>query len=107
MIRCTSSLMLACLLGFIEPSVMRVFNSEGSPSPRGNLGPGRSPTRSTLHKSLNFVTEREPDIISYKSRMSRSRRGRLPPCFVFAKLAALREFSLPHTKVANDFYEVG
>jgi hypothetical protein len=44
---------------------MRVFNSEGSPSPPGNLGPGRSPTRSTLRKSQNFVTNETIDLRSF------------------------------------------
>jgi hypothetical protein len=42
--------MLVCLLDFKESSMMGVFNSEASPSPLGNLSPGRSPTPSTLQE---------------------------------------------------------
>ena len=51
MIRCTSALMLACLLGFIESSVMRVFNSEGSPSENPTLFPLHQEVKKWLRDS--------------------------------------------------------
>lgn len=96
MIRCTSALMLACLLGFIESRVMRVFNSEGSPSPPGNLRPGRSPTRSTRASHQTLLPSENPTLFPLRQECQEVAAGWLRPCFVFATLAALREFSLPH-----------